>query len=75
MPLPPGLNAAAFESALKAFAAIVGAEWAISRAEALQPYADPYSPGLAADYQPSGVVLPASVDEDQGGARCRRCCR
>ena len=63
MPLPPGLSTAAFESALADFTAIVGEEWVISRAGALQPYADPYSPGLAADYEPSGVVLPASVDE------------
>ncbi len=75
MPLPPGLTAAEFESALKDFAAIVGEGWVISRADRLAPYADPYSPGLTADYEASGVVLPASVDEIKavlGVARRRR---
>ncbi|SEI40349.1 FAD-binding oxidoreductase [Paraburkholderia diazotrophica] len=62
--LPPDVSAAAFDRALAAFEAIVGATQLASSAASLAPYADPFAPGtLAASFVPSAALLPANVDE------------
>jgi 4-cresol dehydrogenase (hydroxylating) len=48
---------------MRAIAGIVGDASVITDEEKLAPYDDPYSPGLADDYRPSGAVLPANVEE------------
>lgn len=63
LPLPPGLTSTAFDSACNELRAIVGADWVVTGAERLAPYADPYSPGVADRYAPAGAVLPQSIDE------------
>ncbi len=66
MTLPPGLSTPDFNSACKELRAIVGDEWLLTAPDRLSGYADPYSPGVADDYTPSGAVLAASVDEIKG---------
>lgn len=66
LPLSPGLTDAQFDSACEALRAIVGADRVITGEERLAPYLDPYSPGVADRYAPSGAVLPGSVDEIKG---------
>jgi len=61
--LPPGLSSPNFESACKELRSIVGDDWVVTTDDRLTSYADPYSPGIASDYAPSGAILPASVDE------------
>ena len=46
--------------------AIVGTDRVVTAEERLAVYADPYSPGVADEYAPSGAILPASVDEIRG---------
>jgi 4-cresol dehydrogenase (hydroxylating) len=66
LPLPPGLSSIEFENACKELRALLGDEGVITAEDRLVSYADPYSPGLAAQYAPSGAVLPVSVDEIRG---------
>ena len=66
MPLPPGLSSPEFDSICKELRGVVGDEWVMTAADKLASYADPYSPGLAEDYAPSGAILPASVEEIRG---------
>jgi 4-cresol dehydrogenase (hydroxylating) len=66
LPLPPGLSSPDFDSICKELRGVVGDDWLISAADKLASYDDPYSPGLAPDYAPSGAILPASVEEIRG---------
>ena len=66
MPFPPGLSNADFNSACKELRIIVGDDRVVTAEDRLASYLDPYSPGLADEYAPSGAVLPASVDEVRG---------
>src|SRR5262249_30927564 len=63
LPLPSGLSSPNFDSACRELRGVVGADWVLTADDRLMNYADPYSPGVAADYAPAGVVLPASVEE------------
>jgi 4-cresol dehydrogenase (hydroxylating) len=63
--LPPGVSAADFARALAAFAAAVGAEHVLSDPAQLLPYGRIMLPVPEADHQPSGVVMPQSVEEIQ----------
>ena len=47
----------------RSFRIIVGDDRVVTAEDRLASYFDPYSPGLADEYAPSGAVLPASVDE------------
>ncbi len=66
MQLPPGFSSPNFDSACKELRSIVGDDQVVTAEDRLAPYLDPYSPGLADEYAPSGAVLPASVDEVKG---------
>jgi 4-cresol dehydrogenase (hydroxylating) len=63
LPLPPGLSSPDFDSVCKALRGVVGDDWLVTEEAKLAGYDDPYSPGVTADYDPSGAVLPASVEE------------
>jgi len=70
--VPPGMSAADFEAALRAFAAALG-DGAVLRADAaaglVSEFRDPYSfPGWD-DHWPSAVVQPGSVEEVQAVVR------
>jgi 4-cresol dehydrogenase (hydroxylating) len=63
--LPPGLDADTLAEAFDQFRAIVGADWVFTDQQA-SSYRDPYTlTNNPAEYQPSGAVAPASVDEVQ----------
>ncbi len=63
--LPPGLDADTLAGAFEQFRAIVGADWVFTDQQA-SSYRDPYTlTNNPAEYQPSGAVAPASVDEVQ----------
>ena len=66
MALPPGFSSPNFDSACKELRSIVGDDHVVTAEDRLAGYFDPYSPGLADAYAPSGAVLPASVDEVRG---------
>jgi len=68
-PLPPGLNVAAFDRALNAFAAIVGSQWVLSTDEDRETYLDPYAMGDGVAHMPSAAVAPANVEEVQAVIR------
>ena len=63
MPLPPGLSGPIFDSACKELRGVVGDDWVLTTDDRLASYADPYSPGVADEYAPSGAILPTSVEE------------
>jgi 4-cresol dehydrogenase (hydroxylating) len=63
--LPPGLDADTLAEAFEQFRVIVGADWVFTDQQA-SSYRDPYTlTNNPAEYQPSGAVAPASVDEVQ----------
>ena len=63
MPLQPGFSSPNFDSACKELRRVVGDDHLVISGDRLAAYFDPYSPGLADAYAPSGAVLPASADE------------
>jgi 4-cresol dehydrogenase (hydroxylating) len=63
LPLPPGLSGPIFDSACKELRGVVGDDWVLTTDDRLASYADPYSPGVADKYAPSGAILPTSVEE------------
>ncbi|MGB6766839.1 MAG: FAD-binding oxidoreductase [Methyloceanibacter sp.] len=63
LPLPPGLSGPIFDSACKELRGVVGDDWVLTTDDRLASYADPYSPGVADEYAPSGAILPTSVEE------------
>ena len=63
--LPPGLSAADFGRALRAFASALGADAVLRTAESAE-FRDPYDyPGWD-DHWPSAVVQPGSVSGPRG---------
>jgi 4-cresol dehydrogenase (hydroxylating) flavoprotein subunit len=69
--LPPGLSAADFGLALRAFASALG-EDAVLTAEESAGFRDPYSfPGWD-EHWPSAVVQPGSVEDVQAVLRIAR---
>jgi len=67
--LPPGLNAAQFEEALKAFSGVVGAEWVLATDLDRDTYSDIYAPGPIDAFPPAAAVAPANVEEVQAVVR------
>jgi (+)-pinoresinol hydroxylase len=69
--LPPGVSAADFSKALKAFESAVGKEWVITDPEEIHPYRDYFSMLKDQDDElvPSAAVCPASVEEVQAVVR------
>jgi (+)-pinoresinol hydroxylase len=69
--LPPGVSAADFNKALKAFESAVGKEWVITDPEEIHPYRDYFSMLKDQDDElvPSAAVCPASVEEVQAVVR------
>lgn len=67
--LPPGLTAARFEQALKAFEGVVGKGWVLAGDDDRDAYADIYAPGDPAEWPPSAAVAPASVEQVQAIVR------
>ena len=66
--LPPGVSAADFGAALRAFAAALGADAVLSAAESGE-FRDPYSfPGWD-EHWPSAVLQPGSVEDVQAVVR------
>jgi len=63
--LPPGISAAQFERALKAFATVVGDEWVLATDVDRGTYSDFYAPGPEEAHAPSAAVAPASAGEVQ----------
>ena len=63
--LPPGVSRERFDRALKAFAAVVGAEWVLATDEDRETYLDLYSPGRDDSHAASAAVAPASVEQVQ----------
>jgi len=62
-PLPPGVSARSFHTALQEFAAVVGPSFVFSSDDDRQSYTDPYSMGDPRDNEPAAAVAPASVEE------------
>jgi 4-cresol dehydrogenase (hydroxylating) len=65
LPLPPHLSASAFEQACADLRAAVGEAQVLTRADQLEAYYDPYSPGLKDRFAPAAAVLSATVEEIQ----------
>jgi FAD/FMN-containing dehydrogenase len=65
--LPPGIAAATFAAAVKAFEGVVGKEWVFTSEEDLDTYRDAYSLrwGDANEYLASGAVAPDNVEQVQ----------
>lgn len=61
--LPPGVTAAGFSAAMRAFAAAIGDEWVLVTDEDLIPYQDAYGFAGQADHRPGGAISPADVEE------------
>jgi 4-cresol dehydrogenase (hydroxylating) len=69
--LPPGVSAAAFQSALRAFQSTVGADWVFSSPEDIELYRDAYSIlwGEKEERVASAAVAPATVEQVQAVVR------
>ena len=66
--LPPGLDAAALDRALKAFAAVVGSEWVLASDQDRETYFDHFAIDEAA-HAPAAAIAPASAEEVQAIVR------
>jgi 4-cresol dehydrogenase (hydroxylating) flavoprotein subunit len=62
---PPGVSAAAFKDALKAFGEIVGPEWVLVTEEERHSYLDAFAPGNPDEHAASAAVAPKSAEEVQ----------
>jgi len=67
--LPPGLTAARFQQALKAYEGVVGKGWVLATDEDRDAYADIYAPGPASEWPASAALAPASTEEVQAVVR------
>lgn len=67
--LPPGVTAAGFDRAIKAFAGVVGDAHVFATDEDRDTYLDPYAPGDPAAYAASAGVAPKTVEEVQAIVR------
>ena len=65
MTLPPHLTAAEFDQACRDLRAVLGEAFVRTSEDQLEPYLDPYSPGLRERFAPAAAVLPATVAEIQ----------
>jgi 4-cresol dehydrogenase (hydroxylating) flavoprotein subunit len=63
--LPPGVSAADFKSALRAFAQVVGEQWVLSSDEDRHSYLDAFAPGDADQHASSAGIAPQSTQEVQ----------
>ena len=61
--LPPRVSPKQFQSAMTAFAGVVGKEWVMDSDADRDAYADTYAPGGTEEWPASAAVAPASVDE------------
>lgn len=66
---PPHLTPAAFDAALRAFEAALGAEGFVGDATGVGEFRDPFAYASWHDYDPSAVLMPASVEEVQAVLR------
>jgi 4-cresol dehydrogenase (hydroxylating) len=64
-PLAPGRTKADFAGAMKAFRAVVGAEWVFGDEEAVAPWSKTYIPDPMHRHLPVGAVCPESVEQVQ----------
>ncbi|MEI9852175.1 MAG: FAD-binding oxidoreductase [Sphingomonas sp.] len=67
--LPPRLSPSAFDSALKAYAGVVGDQWVLASDADRDAYSDIYAPGAEGEWPPAGAVAPANVEEVQAVVR------
>jgi 4-cresol dehydrogenase (hydroxylating) flavoprotein subunit len=67
--LPPDVSRASFEQALKAFRAVVGAQWVLDTDEDRETYQDLYALQGDALHQAAAAVAPASTQEVQAIVR------
>lgn len=61
--LPPRISPHQFQTALDAFAGVVGKDWVMASDADRNAYADVYAPGPQEQWPASAAVAPASVDE------------
>jgi 4-cresol dehydrogenase (hydroxylating) len=61
--LPPGIGAAEFDRALKAFAGVVGEQWLLSTDSDRDAYSDVYAVPGQPQHTPSAAVAPADVEQ------------
>jgi 4-cresol dehydrogenase (hydroxylating) len=71
MKLPPGVNAADFQDAVRRWQAAVGAEWVFTTDDDVALYRDAYSPFWGEDEErvASAAVAPATVEQVQAVVR------
>jgi 4-cresol dehydrogenase (hydroxylating) len=62
-PLPPHLSEKDFEHACQSLREAIGEQFVLTREAQLEPYCDPYSPGLRDQFAPAAAILPANVEE------------
>ena len=67
--LPPRTSAAQFDAALKAFQAVVGANWVLASDLDRDAYADIYAPGPTTEWPASAAVAPGTAEEVQAIVR------
>ncbi len=66
---PPGVSAADFNEALKAFGTVVGPEWVLISEEDRRGYLDAFAPGNPEEHAASAAVAPRSTAEVQAIVR------
>lgn len=66
---PPRVSPQAFDSALQAFAGVVGKDWVLASDADRAAYADTYAPGPQEQWPAAAAVAPASVEEIQAIVR------
>ncbi len=64
--LPAGVSSTSFARALGELREVVGAAYVLADRDALAPYEKIMIPAAEDDYEPSGAILPASVQHVQG---------
>ncbi len=64
--LPAGVSSTSFARALAELRGVVGEAYVLAEAEQLVPYGKLMIPAAEEDHEPSGAVLPASVQHVQG---------
>ena len=67
--LPPGVSAASFQQALRAFEGVVGKGWVLASDEDRDAYSDIYAPGPETEWPASAALAPGSVEEVQAIVR------
>ncbi|MFM5948989.1 MAG: FAD-dependent oxidoreductase, partial [Novosphingobium sp.] len=66
---PPRVSPQAFDTALAAFAGVVGKDWVMSSDADRSAYADAYAPGPQEQWPAGAAIAPASVEEVQAVVR------